>query len=302
LSTEQSQIPKPAAEALERWRVVPIEYLGGRSNQHWLVESQGSRLVLRGYSDEAFEDIEYELEVLSRLRLMAWPVPVLVEQPVQAEGRAWCLFTWLPGLPMANSPEERRTRGRLLADLHESTGSFAEMGQRRGFCLSDDMVRDTALVSAVRDYERICPAEGHILRWHLDRAQESFDSIDLPRAETIVLHSDFTQWNLLFEAEKLTGVLDFEATHLNYRVADFALSWRGYQDEVIDGYQEVHKLTDLDWELLIPAYWSWLFHGVKADIKAITSGKVPPHRFEWQIKHLMRRSGLLAQHAPQYPR
>ena len=176
------------------------------------------------------------------------------------------------------------------------------MGQRIGFGLSDEAVQDPDLVSAIRDYERIYPAEGHILRWHLDRARESFESIDLDTAETIVLHSDFAQWNLLFESGRLTGILDFEATHLNYRVADFALSWRGYQDEVIDGYQEVHKLTDPDWDLLIPAYWSWLFLGVKAAIIAMTSGKVPPHRFEWQIEHLQKRSRLLAQRAPQYPR
>ena len=284
---------------MQRWGLEPIEYWGGRSNQHWLVESRGNRFVLRGYSNE-FDDIDYELEVLSRLRAIGWPVPALAEEPLHVEGRTWCLFTWLPGQPMTDSPEARRARGGLLAELHDSTALLAGMGQRTGFCLSDEVVHDPDLVSVIRDYERIYPAEGHILRWHRDRARESFESIDLDTAETIVLHSDFAQWNLLFESGRLTGILDFEATHLNYRVADFALSWRGYQDEVLDGYQEVHKLTDLDWELLIPAYWSWLFAGVKAEIKAMTSGKVPLQRFGWQIKHLIRRSGLLAQRAPPY--
>ena len=297
----QSELPQPAAEALRRWGASPLEYLGGRSNQHWLVESQRSRLVLRGYPVEPLGDIAYELAVLSRLRAMGWPVPVLVEEPIQVEGRTWCSFTWLPGQPPARGPGERHARGRLLAELHDSTASLVDMGQRQGFCLSDEVVRDPELVSALQEYERIYPADGHLLRWHLDQIREGFESIDLDNAETIVLHSDFSPWNLLFESEKLTGVLDFEATHLNYRVADFAMSWRGYQDELIDGYQEVHKLTDLDWQLLIPAYWSWLFIGLKSEIKAITSGKVPPHRFEWTINHLMRRSGLLAQRAPTYP-
>ena len=79
------------------------------------------------------------------------------------------------------------------------------------------------------------------MRWHIDRAQENFERIDLDRAETIVLHSDFAPWNLLFEDERLTGIIDFDGTHLNYRVADFANSWRGYQDEVIDGYHDMHS-------------------------------------------------------------
>ena len=139
------------------------------------------------------------------------------------------------------------------------------------------------------------------MRWHIDKAQESFGRIELDGAETIVLHSDFAPWNLLFEGERLTGIIDFEGTHLNYRVADFANSWRGNQDEVIDGYQEIHKLTDLDWQLLIPVYWSWMFIGVKHEIKAMLSGRVPPNDFEWQIRHLMRREGLLGQRAGASP-
>ena len=108
-------------------------------------------------------------------------------------------------------------------------------------------------------------------------------------------------WNLLFEGEKLTGIIDFEATHLNYRVADFANSWRGYQEEVIDGYQEIHELSELDWQLLTPVYWSWIFLDVKDEIQAMVSGKVPPHDLEWPIRHLMRREGLLGQRADPYP-
>jgi aminoglycoside phosphotransferase (APT) family kinase protein len=288
---------------MQHWGVTPIDYLGGRSNEHWLVESEGSRLVLRGYSPEPFDDIDYELAVLRRLRDLGWPVPVAVEEPIYRGGRTWCLFTWLPGAcrPSVNSAEEKRTRGRLLAALHDSTARMAGIGQRGGFGRSDAMIRDPELVSLLRVYEEIKPAEGHILRWHLDRAHEAFACIDGEAAETIVLHSDFAPWNLLFEGERLTGILDFEATHLDYRVADFALSWRGKHDAVIDGYQEVHRLTDLDWELLVPVYWSWLFVGVKKEIRAMIAGDRPPHDFEWQVRHLMRRSGLLGRRAPRYP-
>ncbi len=130
------------------------------------------------------------------------------------------------------------------------------MGQRHGFSRSDEVVRDPDIIPAIEEYRKIYPNEGHVLRWHLDKTLERFDSIDLEQVETTVLHSDLAPWNLLYQDEKLTGILDFEATHLNYRVADFANSWRGYQDELIDGYEEVHKSTGLDWELLVPVYWS----------------------------------------------
>ena len=259
--------------------------------------------MLRGYKKGPFNDVAYELEVMRRLRALGWPVAEVVQEPTLVDGRTWCLFTFLPGAshPSANSSEERRGRGRLLAQLHYSTVLLAEMGQRRGFSLSDEVVGDPGLLPAVQEYELIYPAEAHIMLWHIDRAQESFARIDLDGAETIVLHGDFAPWHLLFEGERLTGIGDFEATHLNYRVADFANSWRGYQDEVMDGYHDTLKLTDLDWQLLVPVYWSWLFLGVKDEIKAMASGKAAPHNFEWQIRHLMRREGLLGQRADQYP-
>ncbi|MSQ24527.1 MAG: hypothetical protein EXR58_08310 [Chloroflexi bacterium] len=300
---DHSETPQLPHEIMQRWNVAPTDYLGGRHNQHWLVQSRGSRLVVRGYSPETWDDIAYELEVLRQLAALGWPVPTLVEPPTHFAGQTWCLFTWLPGAPpeLADSSKERRARGRLLAELHESTALIGDMGQRGGFCRSDDLVGDPELLSLVQHYERVCPAEGHILRWHLDQARESFERIDLNGAETLVLHSDFAPWNLLLRDERLSGVLDFESTHLNYRVADFALAWRGDQDEILDGYQEVHKLTDLDWNLLVPVYWAWMFLGVKKGIRAMTSGALPSPNFDWQIKHLLKHSGLVGQLAPPYP-
>ena len=257
--------------------------------------------MVRGYSDGALPHIAYELEVLARLDEAGWPVPAAVEEPIQVDGRTWGLFKFLPGTcRTTNRPEDRRARGRLLAELHEATASLGGMGQRRGFGLSDEVIGDHGLNDSIRKYEQIKPSESHIMRWHIDRAKEVFDRLDLNSAVTTVLHGDLTPWNLLYEGEKLTGVIDFEATHLNYRVADFANSWRGYQDEVIEGYEEVSKLSDLAWELLVPAYWSWLFIGVRQAIEAALAKRGAPPDFEWQVRHPLRREGLTGLHADPY--
>ena len=175
------------------------------------------------------------------------------------------------------------------------------MGQRGGFGRADEVIGDPDLPGLIREYEKLRPSEGHVVRWHIDQARERFDRLDLGSAATIVLHSDFAPWNLLYEDEVLTGVLDFDATHLNYRVADFANSWRGNQDEVIEGYEEVRKLSELDWELLVPTFWAWLFIGVKQAIKTTLAERRTPPGLEWQVKHLLRRDGLMCRRAPAYP-
>ena len=295
-------MPQIPDVVIQRWEIVPVSYLGGRHNRHWLVEYGRSKLVVRGYSDEAFPHIAYELEVLTQLDEAGWPVPTAVEGPIQVDGRTWGLFKYFPGTcRTSNEPEDRRARGRLLAELHEATGSLASMGQRRGFGLSEEVVGDPGLVDSMRRYEQIRPSEGHVMRWHIERAKEAFDRLDLDGSATTVLHGDFTPWNLLYEGESLTGVIDFEATHLNYRVADFANSWRGHQDEVVEGYEEVSKLSDLDWQLLVPAYWAWMFIGVRQAIETALERKDAPPDFEWQIRHLLRREGLMGGLADPYP-
>jgi aminoglycoside phosphotransferase (APT) family kinase protein len=293
-------LPSVPRTCLERLSVAPKRYLGGRMNQHWLVETSNCQLVLRGYAMEQCKSAEYELEVLRRLHDQGWPVPELVEAPILEEGRLWCLFTLLPGVSRPeNCPEDRRARGRILAKLHEATATLADMGQRSGFHKADEVSRDPGLLEAIRNYERIRPDIAHVMRWHLDKALQMFDQIVLDDMETIVLHSDFAPWNLLFEGGKLSGILDFESTHLNYRVSDFALSWRGYQHEVIEGYEEIHNLSDRDHHLLVPAFWSWLFLGVKEAVGRMVSGSDRTHGFDWAIKQLLKRSSQ--HHIEPYP-
>ena len=293
------QIPRTVRQ---RWGVTPVYYLSGRHSQNWLVERRGIHLVVRGYSNEASPHIAYELEVLNHLDGQGWPVPVAVEEPIDVDGRTWGLARFLPGTNRtSNEPEDRRARGRLLAELHEGTTSLIGMGQRRDFGLADELIGDPELISFIEEYEKHKPTEGHILRWHLDQAREWCDRLNLAAAEKTVLHGDFTPWNLLYEGRSLTGILDFEATHLNYRVADFANSWRGYQDEVIYGYEEVHKLSDLDLEMLVPAFWAWMFIGVKQAIKMTLVEKGFPPDLEWQVRHLLRREGQMGRRASMYP-
>src|SRR5262249_55309737 len=125
------------------------------------------------------------------------------------------------------------------------------------------VVSDPELEHWLRAHERVRPDEGRALRACRDTAAEWFADNADPGAPRSVIHGDFTPWNLLFDAGRLTGVLDFEASHHSFQVADFALSWRGYHDEVLRGYDEVRLLSDTEWRLVRPVFWAWLFLGVK---------------------------------------
>ncbi len=172
---------------LERLALRQIGVLGGRVNQHWLVEGAEGRLVLRAYSAGQLDNVGYEVEVLRRLHQAGWPVPQVVREPIREGGRFWCLFTVLPGSSiLTNSPSEQRLRGQLLGQLHQSTASFVDMGQRNGFRTADEIVSSPTLRRAIGNYERLRPSTAHVLRWHLDKAAEMFEQAEPAKADLVV--------------------------------------------------------------------------------------------------------------------
>lgn len=254
--------------------------------------------MLRRYgTDVAESDIDYELRVGDHLAAAGWPVPPLLEPPIRWRGRWWALFGLLPGLHRKGPGEDRR-RGRLLAAFHATTSTFPAV-QRAGWSSVREVVLDPRLGDAVRFVERHFPRQGRILLWHLEIAAHRFAEVT-GSAPTTVIHGDFNSRNLLFVGDQLSGILDFEATHLDYRVADFALSWRARRDDVILGYNEVTNLTETDWQLLTPCLWAWAFLGVTAEVERMRRGIVAPSGFDWQVEMLLRRSPLMGPDADEY--
>lgn len=209
---------------IDRYGVAVEGYLGGRANQHWVVRRSGKRCVLRQYQQYPQGEEGYELDVLRRLDDLGWPTPIAVADPIEVDDRSWCLFRWLPGHSpeTRDAPDELRWRGRLLAQLHADTARLGDLGQRQGFRTATEVVEDPRLVPGLRRYASGFPEEARIMRWHLDRARDCFARLDTASLPLLVLHGDFCHRNLLCQNDRLTGVIDFEVTHLNHRVSEFA--------------------------------------------------------------------------------
>ena len=286
---------EPNPDVLHRFGVEVVAELGGRLNQHWLVNRRGESLVLRRWSATP-NDLEYEAKLLERVAVLGWPVAPILERCVDAAGRDWSLSAFLKGQPAAdrNSPREQRRRGRLLAELHSSLETVADLGQREGWRRGEDILQDATLEPLLIAFERTDPQEARALLWHLERARTLIAPL-APRVRAgIAVHGDFTPWNLLFQDGQLTGILDFELAHSDHRIADFALSWRGQYDDVIHAYFEVSPLEPEEWALLTPLWWAQLIesacHNLRAGIR--DDG--------WILKMLLRRSPLMGDASSAY--
>jgi Ser/Thr protein kinase RdoA (MazF antagonist) len=144
------------------------------------------------------------------------------------------------------------------------------------------------------DYEREQPEEAHILYRHLERARERIAGMQLHNRPGIIVHGDFTTWNLHFNDGRLSGILDFELAHWDHRVGDFALAWRSKYDDVIHGYNEVSPLEPEEWELITPLWWAGL---VDLACRLLRNGIQDDG---WIIKKLLERSPLMGPDAVAY--
>ena len=288
-------------EVCARWRLTPGPVLADRPSGTWEATRNGAALIVKYFDDATLPDWRYPLRVAAALRGLGWPTPEQVEEPLISPHGAWVLLRRLPGRSARpaekDQPVERRARGRLLAELHSAAAATGIDDQRGGFHAPADVVADPELEGWLRRHEAANPDQGGVLRRCHEAAALWFTEHPDPDAPRSVIHGDFTPWNLLFDDGRLTGLLDFEATHHTFQVADFALSWRGYQDDVLRGYDEVRALSELEWHLLQPTYWAWLFLGVKQALAAHYSAPAhasEPLNLEWQSAHARRHSPLIA--------
>jgi aminoglycoside phosphotransferase (APT) family kinase protein len=251
---------QPSDEILTHFGVRLVAPLGGRINQHWLVESRREPFVLRRWGQSAgaigCASIHYEVRLVARLAALGWPVAATVEGPTELAGHFWSLAPFLPGeLSSAHgSAVEQRARGRLLAQFHAGLAQIPELGQRAGWRRCEEILADPALDAVLTKNEQRHPEDSRILRWHLERARERIASLQPQSRPGMVIHGDFTPWNLRFTDGRLCGILDFELAHWDHRVGDFALSWRGKYDEVLYGYAEVSPLEPEEWALITPLW------------------------------------------------
>ena len=282
-------------ESQERFGVQVIAPLGGRRNQHWLVKSGKERLVLRRWASPA-NDVAYELRLLRRIAAMGWPVAPALNDPVEWRAHLWNLFPFLPGDPPSaeDSVAEQRSRGRLLAQFHGGLAQIQEFEQRGTWRRCERILSDPALDRVLSDHERDRFEEVRALRWHLNRARERIEGLSLHARSGIIIHGDFTPWNLRFRDGRLSGILDFELSHWDHRVADFALSWRGKYDEVIHGYDEVSPLKPEEWALITPLWWASLIESACQDMANGTRDD------GWVLRKLLVRSPLMGPDAEEF--
>jgi hypothetical protein len=149
----------PSEEILAAFGIALVAPLGGRLNQHWLVETRRERLVLRRWAQSA-DEIDYELRLLEQIAALGWPVAPAVARPLELDGVVWTLAPFLPGDPPSQDDPlaEQRARGRLLAAFHADLAQLGRVKQRGSWRRCEEILQDAELERVLLMHLRSGPA------------------------------------------------------------------------------------------------------------------------------------------------
>jgi Ser/Thr protein kinase RdoA (MazF antagonist) len=244
MNPEQTRVAELIPTVLRSWDIVPddISLISTNGNYHWKVRRGRDGFVLRMYRHgQSDTSIRYELDILKRVHRRRWPVAAAVGDTVLNSGFVFALFPLLPGSPREEeTAEQRRYRGRILSDLHRDLNAVTNVGQRTGWRRADEIGPGVAVRGLrERDIHRTIAV-------HLERVSEALHAAGASSFPVTVIHGDFIAQNLLFQADELSGVLDFDSVHLDLRATDVACARRSRHDDVVRGYLEIAPLTDAE--------------------------------------------------------
>ena len=251
---------RTVAQVLAAFGVQPerVDAIGlGTVNDSWDVLADSTRWILRRYSTARLPSgIPFEHALLQQLGAAGWPVPAPSPAPdgstlVKVGGRFHALFPFLPGTPL----DDPGLHGTVLGQLHATTGRLTIAVRPSWPRLAEYARRPfpellAGLAAADPD------AAAAALRHHGLVARE-LAAIGTADAVSLPVHGDFHTGNLLFQAGRLSGILDFDFARIDLRAADVAVALGFLEDPAsrlafVGAYEQEQPLSAGERRLLAP--------------------------------------------------
>lgn len=252
--------PDEARALLARYTLGELEGLEGIAqgieNTNYFLDTTTGHYVLTLFEKIPREDLPFYVGLMHHLAEhdIRCPAPMELQGGgflTEVAGKPAVIVTRLPGVPhLSPTPEQCRTVGRILADIHEAGLEYdAGLANWRGQAWREAFAQKVA--------PRLSAAEAELLAAE-NRYQALHDDTVLPQG---VIHGDLFRDNVLWDEEGEGGVIDFYFACddvLLYDVAIAVNDWCADPLATLDperteaflaGYDAHRPLTDLEREL-----------------------------------------------------
>ncbi len=308
---EEEPLSRCVAEVLRAFGLGPpseLRPLGGTATLKFAARVPEGRFVVRArpveFAAESF--IRFDHESLRRLADHGLPVP---RPRRRADGTSWCragqrvfeVLSWIEGGPFPEGDRSAITAlGNFLACFHAALADNVPAG-KEGVLRED---HPDLLVVYVEQLRGLCgppqeAAQVERIARQLELVRQSLDRELYPKLPRAVIHGDIHPGNVRFEGARVAAVYDFDYLSPQARCRDLVdalmffaarrrqtvnpddirsltqpftlrLEWASW---LLAGYQQVSRLTDLEWAAL-----PWLLRSQWLQIRLRGSRKVPPEQ------------------------
>jgi Ser/Thr protein kinase RdoA (MazF antagonist) len=235
----------------------------GAMNETWLLQWPGERAVLRRHRRSSRTEVEFEHRVLAHARSGGVPCPAVIPTGrggslVEDGGRFYGLYTWAPGSQVLRGhldAEHARSMGMMLALTHSVLAHMTGGPEAH-----DPMVPLEQTLGRIEELIRVAQArpDRSRLGWAIDdlNARSRWLSTTRPKpppqtaAPSQVIHGDYQETNLFFEAGHVSCVIDWDKARREVpareivRAMDYALGLEPFLcQRFLEGYRAVILVT-----------------------------------------------------------
>ncbi|RMH62807.1 MAG: homoserine kinase [Zetaproteobacteria bacterium] len=210
--------------AYDLGRLIGFEGIAdGIENSNFFLDTSGGRYVLTVFERMRAEELPFFMRLMHHLAAAGVPCPDVMPRRdgallFQYRGKHGCIVSRLPGRTCAVlSADQLRASGAAMAAMHLAGRDFPERRENpTGLTWLARMVEELSARVAQRYGDEARALLLDELHW-----QQRQVSDDLPYG---VIHGDLFVDNILFDGERVTGIIDFYYAHTAPWVMDIAIA------------------------------------------------------------------------------
>lgn len=220
-------------QILASWNIGAVESVAvpatGTINQTQIISTRAGRWVLRRYRRRDRIGVEREHALIAYAR--AQGVPAVAPVPLtegttilEHEGRSYALFPHAPGVQVARADlrsDQIAAMGVCLARLHVALASYPQAKVDQRSLVVDRTATLRAIdefVTQIRSQSTLDISDEYALRRLAGQQrwieQHHDTPIELDGLPQQVIHGDYTEANLFFDADQISAIIDWEQAYV----------------------------------------------------------------------------------------
>jgi homoserine kinase type II len=230
----------------------------GHVNEKWLVETTEGRYLLkcRHPSLSAPRQVDAQHALMGHLRAVGFPVPALISTRyatsfLEVEGEVYEVQAYLAGIPCDPAqPAHLATAARTLGWYHDAVQGFDSPAlhrpaERYGPPALGQIIERLKKPWRGRTAAQLDLSIGELQRHARDLEARFREFGPLP---ALVIHGDYYADNLIFQGDRVVGVIDFDLAHWCSRAMEVAEALLAFATERCRRFESIvyRGVLDLD--------------------------------------------------------